>query len=126
MMKRIILITITLAFAFLIHSCYYDSEEALYPNLDTTCDTNNVTFSVTITTMLSENCYSCHSNSTAASVGGNIKLQDYVDVAAQSTSLANAIQHTGSVTPMPKNGGKVSDCAINQFNIWIRQGKLNN
>jgi hypothetical protein len=125
-MKRIILITITLTFSLLIYSCYYDSEEALYPSLDTTCDTNNVTFSVSITTMLSENCLSCHSNSTAAASGGNIRLQDYADVAAQSTSLANAIQHTGGVTPMPKNGGKVSDCGINQFSIWIRQGKQNN
>jgi hypothetical protein len=125
-MKRIILITITLALALLVYSCYYDSEEALYPSLDTSCDTSNVTFSVTITTMLSENCYSCHSNSTAASSGGNIKLQDYTDVAAQSTSISNGIQHTGGVTPMPKNGGKVSDCAINQFSIWIRQGKQNN
>jgi hypothetical protein len=125
-MKKFILIPIFAVFAFLIASCYYDSEEGLYPELSTSCDTSNVTFSITITSILTDNCYSCHSNSTAASNGNNIRLQDYSDVAAQNVAIAGSIQHTGSYVSMPKNGGKIKDCAINQFNIWVRKGMPNN
>jgi len=56
-------------------SCYYDSEEALYPSLSSSCDTITVTFSGTITPILANSCLSCHSNATAPSAGNNIRLQ---------------------------------------------------
>jgi len=125
-MKPLIIIFIFSAFALFIASCYYDNEEALYPGMNTSCDTTSITFSVTITTMLRDNCYSCHSNSTAAANGNNIRLQDYADVAAQHTAISDAIKHTGVNEPMPKNGGKVSDCAITQFDLWVAHGLPDN
>ncbi len=107
-------------------SCYYDSEEALYPELNTTCDTTNVTFSGTIAPMLSSNCYSCHSNSTAAGKGNNIRLQDYSDVTSRAVSLAGSVKHFGNFSPMPKNGGQIKSCSIAQFDIWVRNGMVNN
>lgn len=107
-------------------SCYYDSEEALYPSIGNACDTANVTFSGTITPLLSNNCYSCHSNATAAGFGAGIRLENYADVKANATSVQGAIKHTGSYSPMPKNGGKLNSCLIAQFDIWIRIGMPNN
>ena len=126
-MKRIIIFlgTITLALTMFV-SCYYDNEEALYPSFNTTCDTTNVTFSVTIVSVLNNNCYSCHSNATATSTGSNIPLENYADVVTMSARIIGSVKHIGSFSPMPKNGGKLKACSINQLDIWIRNGMLNN
>lgn len=117
--------TISIFLVFFV-SCYYDNEEALYPSLNTACDTTNVTFSGTIVTILSNSCYSCHSNNTAAAAGNNIHLENYADVTARAAAVTGSIKHTGSFSPMPKNGGMIKACSIAQFDIWVRNGILNN
>jgi hypothetical protein len=117
---------ITSIITLLLFSCYYDSKEALYPTIDTTCDTTLVTYKLTIVPILSNNCYSCHSISTAAANGDNIRLETYSDVVANSARVTPAIKHTGSVSPMPKNGSKISSCSITQWDIWVRNGMINN
>jgi hypothetical protein len=107
-------------------SCYYDNEERLYPSPDASCDTTNITFSGTIVTILSNNCLSCHSNITAAGSGNGIRLENFADVQARATAVAGSIKQSGSYSPMPKNGGKLKTCLITQFDIWVRNGMLNN
>jgi len=107
-------------------SCYYDSEEALYPALNSGCDTTAVTFSGKIVPMLANNCLSCHSNATAAGAGNGIRLENYADVKSRATAIAGSIKHTGQYSQMPKNGGKLSACLINQFDIWVRTGMPEN
>jgi hypothetical protein len=107
-------------------SCYYDNEEALYPQLSSSCDTSNVTFSGTIAPILANNCLSCHSNAMAASAGNNIRLENYADVQSSKTAISGSINHTGSYSPMPKNGAKLKACSITQFDIWVKNGALNN
>ncbi|MCX6333589.1 MAG: hypothetical protein NT092_04705 [Bacteroidia bacterium] len=107
-------------------SCYYDNEEALYPSVNSSCDTINVTFSGKITSMLASNCLSCHSNSMAASAGNGIRLQDYADVKAKITPITGSVKHTGTYSPMPKNGGSLNACLITQLDIWVKNGALNN
>lgn len=126
-MRRFFIITVSLViFLSFFVSCYYDSEEALYPTLSSACDTTNVTFNGTIVTILANNCYSCHSNATAAAAGNNIRLEDYADVSARATSIAGSVKHTGSYSPMPKNGGMIKACSITQFDIWVTNGLPNN
>lgn len=126
-MKRLITIATTVIITTIIAvSCYYDSEESLYPELTTSCDTLTVTFAATIVPILNNNCYSCHSNTTAASSGNNIKLQNYADVAAQATAIAGSINHKAAFQPMPKNGGMIKACSLKQFDIWVNAGKPNN
>lgn len=36
-----------------------------------------------------------------------------------------SIKHTGSFSPMPKNGGMIKVCSITQFDIWVRNEMLN-
>lgn len=123
-MKRLfITIAIAAIFSFFFVSCYYDNEEALYPTLSNACDTANVTFSGTIAPMLSNNCYSCHSNANA-SFGAGIHLQAYSDVTANSAKIVAAIKRTGPF-PMPP-GGKLDACSVSQFDIWVKKGMLNN
>src|SRR5512140_380560 len=102
-MKRLFTsIAIAAIFSFFFVSCYYDNEEALYPTLSNACDTANVTFSGTIAPMLSNNCYSCHSNANA-SFGAGIHLQAYSDVIANSAKIVAAIKRIGPF-PMPPGG----------------------
>jgi hypothetical protein len=123
-MKRLFITVVTLAiFLFFFVSCYYDNEEALYPAISNTCDTTNVTFSGTITPILSNSCYSCHSNANA-SFGGGIHLQAIADVITNSSKIVAAIKQTGPF-PMPPNG-KIKSCSITQFDIWVRNGMPNN
>jgi hypothetical protein len=107
-------------------SCYYDNEEALYPSLNSSCDTINVTFSGKIAPLLASNCLSCHSNAMAAVAGNGIRLQDYADVKARTAAIAGSIKHTGTYSPMPKNGGALNACLITQFDIWVNNGAPNN
>jgi len=120
-MKRLLQVFVILTLILVtISSCYYDNVEALYPYLSSSCDTTNVTFNAKIAPLLANNCLSCHSNTTAASAGNNIKLQDYTDVKQHKTAIAGSINHTGTFSPMPKNGGKLNDCSIKLVDIWIR------
>jgi hypothetical protein len=126
-MKRLIISIATVAiFLFFFVSCYYDSEEALYPALSNSCDTTNVTFSGTIVPILDNNCSACHSNNTAAAYGNNIRLQNYADVLAKADRIIGSIKHLNTFYAMPKSGGFIKPCSINQFDIWIRNGMLNN
>lgn len=107
-------------------SCYYDSEESLYPSLGSSCDTTNVTFSGHVSDMLANNCLSCHSNSTATSFGNGIRLENYADVKSRAAAVSGAINHNGNFSPMPKNGGKLNNCLIKQFDKWVSEGTPDN
>jgi hypothetical protein len=121
MMKRYFL-PLILVFIIAFASCYYDNEEALYPSLNSACDTLNVTFTATIFPILDNNCLSCHSNSTAASLGNGIPLQNYSDVKARIVNIIGSINFKGTYVHMPKNGGKIKACSLTQFDIWVRKG----
>lgn len=126
-MKRRLLYFVTFVTIIIaVSSCYYDSEEALYPSVNSTCDTTNVTYSGKVVPILANNCLSCHSNASAPSAGANIALENYADVSLQAASISAAINHTGPLSPMPKNGSKLKACLISTFDIWVRNGKPNN
>ena len=122
-MKRILTILLILTVAT-IAGCYYDNEEKLYPVISTTCDLTNVTFSSTVTNAL-HSCQSCHSNSNASSSGAGIRLENYADVKSN-TRLMGAINHLSGYSAMPKGGGTLTSCEINQIQIWINNGMPNN
>ena len=116
-MKNNILKSIGLALiiAFVV-SCYYDSEEAINPIIaqsNNVCDTVNVTYTKNIATILSNQCVGCHSEANAQ---GNIKLDNYTNASIKTTVSASltAIQNG----TMPKNGNKLDDCSIKQFELW--------
>jgi len=120
-----------IAFATLIIiacSCYYDSEEFLYPKSGSSCDTVNVTFSTSVKPILQQYCLTCHSNSKAASLGLGIKLEDYADVKirADNGKLYGTVAHLPGYSPMPKGGSKISDCSISIIKAWIDSGSPDN
>lgn len=121
-------LSIIIIVAFMTGSCYYDSEEALFPVLNDFCDTTNFTYSTGVRPVMEQYCLSCHSNATSASFGANIKLEDYSDVLlrARDGSLVGAISHDSKYSPMPKGAGKLSDCINTSIRKWVDDGSLNN
>jgi len=97
---------------------------ALNENCGEVCDTiNPVTFSGTIWPIIQSSCTGCHSGT---SPSGNVLLASYSNVATVASSglLLNSLNGTG-VPKMPV-GSSFSACRIRQFDIWIKNGSLNN
>ncbi len=105
-----------------ISGCYYDKEEDLYLGSNT-CDTNNVTYSGSVSPVLAGFCNSCHSGSAPS---GNIKTDSYASVVKNITRIRGAINHQPGFLAMPQNGGSLSGCDLTIIDIWIRKGMLNN
>jgi len=126
-MKSIFIILLGL-FAFSIQSCYYDNEEELYPQITNGCDTTNVTYSKTVSTILSSRCYGCHDNSRYKDYGGGVQLEGYENakISADNGGLIGTITHNPDYSAMPKGGSKMDKCRIEQIKIWVAQGAKNN
>ncbi len=118
---KIILISLIAGIIFL-SSCVYHNEQDLYPNQLANCDTTNVTFNGTIIYILATNCFSCHDHTYADLLGDAVHLETYTDVKSRIGKISAAINHTGGVSPMPKNGAKLKACDLKQFEVWIREG----
>ncbi len=110
-------------------SCYYDNLGELHPEAGLTedCDSTNVTFTKDIKPILDQYCGAgngnCHSSS---NTGANPALDTYSNVSDlvnldQGVQLLSSITHDdpANVSPMPKDGGKLSECKINKFRAWI-------
>ncbi len=121
-MIRIILISVFTAFT--VSSCYYDNYQELYPQQGS-CDTTNVTFSNDVWPVINGTCTGCHSGSAPS---GNVSLSNYSEIAAAAGngSLMGTIRHEAGYSPMPKGGGKLTDCEIKKLEIWIANGTPDN
>lgn len=117
-----------LAIIVLLPRCYYDSEEFLFPDTGTTCDTVSVTYSGSVKSILQNNCLSCHANSVATALGGNVRLEDYADVKlrADEGKLVGTISHAQGFVPMPQGVPRLDDCTIATVRIWVEQGAADN
>ncbi len=89
------------------------------------CDTTNVTYSITVKTIMDNNCMGCHN---ASSAGGGISITNYAEtkVLASNGSLLGTIEHKAGFSAMPKGMTKLSDCNIAQIKKWINDGIQNN
>ncbi len=118
-MKKILFLS-TLSFLLFLSSCYYDTEEALFPQLFLKgCDTSVFTYSGAIQPMLAANCLGCHSGTNSPN------LASFGDVVTNATAIYGAITHTVS-NPMPLNSSKLDNCYIIQFKRWMDAGKQQN
>jgi hypothetical protein len=104
-------------------SCYYDSEEDLYPS--TACSTENVSYTNDVQPILINSCLSCHNNTDRQ---GNITLETHEDVViyVNNGSFLGSIKHASGYKAMPQNATKLDDCRIAKVEAWITAGALNN
>jgi hypothetical protein len=122
-MKQLIIFIIILSILGV--SCFYDTEESLYPDLGS-CDTTNVTYSGSIVPLLDNDCLSCHAAVVAAEKGGSINLEGYQNVYDVKEYILGSIRHESTSKPMPKDAAKLKDCLIQQFEIWVADGAPDN
>lgn len=124
---KIIIITAILIVCCM-SSCYYDSKEYLFPQLTSGCDTTNITYTLSVIPIFNNHCLSCHSNSTAAAYGANIRLENYTDVKARvdDGKLWGSISHSTGFSPMPKGSSKLNECKLSIIQKWIDKGAANN
>lgn len=127
MKKTVIFFFVSIIALYVFNSCYYDAESQLYLVGSTSCDTTNVTYSITITSILNVNgCLGCHSGSAAS--GGNVILDNYnsLKTYALNGKLYGSINHSPGYIPMPQGGNKMSSCYIKKVQVWINAGFPNN
>ena len=122
-MKEHSIIKFLLIGMVMVSSCYYDSEEKLYPATD--CVTTNMSYQANIAPILQTNCYVCHS---AAVNSGNVTLDSYTEVMkhVNSVKLLGAIRHDTGFKAMPQNAPKLAGCDISKIEHWISDGSANN
>src|SRR3990170_8280973 len=115
-----------LLLSVVLSGCYNDTEEQLYGA--PVCNLEDVTYSVNVAPILSNNCYACHGQSNAPANGAGIVLEGYekIKVAVENGLLIESIIHGPNASPTPKNAPKLSDCKINTIKKWIEEGALNN
>jgi hypothetical protein len=129
LMKRIWVLMIGMVcIAMVMTGCYYDKAELVYPVSN--CDTANVKYSNNIVSILSANCYTCHSNANYLSSGGSVRLEGHANLVTLTTGgatsrLVKAVNHTGP-SPMPKGQPKLPNCQVNQITAWVLKGAPNN
>jgi hypothetical protein len=108
-------------------ACYNDKRDQLYPK-PAVCDTVNVTYSGTISAIMTANCAisGCHD---ASSQAGTYRLDTYEGVKKPITNgrLIGAITHSSGFSKMPANKQDPMDtCTIAKISAWVNKGAPNN
>lgn len=107
--------------------CYYDKYDKLYPpSTSATCDSTNVTYSVTVTGIINSYCMQCHSTNNSGGSGG-ILLDSYsaLNNYVASGQLMGDVKQQSGFFPMPPNT-KLSNCDIAKLQKWVNDGAPNN
>ena len=89
------------------------------------CDTDNVTFSGTVFSIIENKCQGCHSGT---SPGGGINLANYDDIStiAGDGRLEGVINHLDGFKAMPLGGTMLPSCEIKKITAWIADGAQDN
>jgi hypothetical protein len=119
-----------IGFTLNLSSCYYDVDEELNPPLvSNVCDTTASKFAADIQPILNSNCATSGCHTTVAIAAGYI-FDNYTDVKStidsDSARFVGSITHAANISPMPKGGGKLSDCNISKIKAWIASGAPDN
>jgi mono/diheme cytochrome c family protein len=76
--------------------------------------------------ILTNHCFTCHSNANAPDFTFGFSLEDHEDVSAASTLIVGAINHNEGFVPMPQGSDQLDSCQIETIEAWVNQGSLNN
>ena len=90
------------------------------------CDTSNVTYSTTISTILQTNCTGCHSGSAPSGAGIDLSTYANVLVEVNNGKLWGDVSHSSGYNAMPLGGASLSACDLNMISSWIKKGAPNN
>ncbi|MBK8702317.1 MAG: hypothetical protein IPN33_01015 [Saprospiraceae bacterium] len=90
-----------------------------------TCNTDNVTYNLSVKPILQNYCNGCHSG---GSPSGNISYSTYngVKTTVDNGTLVGSIDHAQGYVAMPQNTSKLSACNIAIIKKWVSDGAPNN
>ena len=97
----------------LLTSCTKDKAETVLVCPDT------ISFSTQILPMITDNCTGCHGSNGMYPI-----ITNHSEIAANATKISKSVH--GSTTLMPMGGSQLADSLIQQFDCWVKQGKLDN
>ena len=117
--------TVATLMLMVLGSCSWDNQEELYPP-EELCDTLDVSFSEDIQPLMSQHCWTCHSNENAPSFARGITLEEHMDVASMIPLIVAVINHEEGFPQMPRGGAKLDTCSIATFEAWMNQGSKDN
>ena len=119
MVRLTIKLNFILVITLIITSCYYDNEEDLYPLQ--TCDTEAITYAETIKPIIDQNCAlsGCHVPGT-----GRVDYTTFqgLKIVADDGRLRQRAVVERTMPP----SGPLSSCEIEQIELWLNEGALNN
>ncbi len=102
----------------LMQACYYDNEQDLY-GVPTPCDTLNLSYTAEIKGIITNNCQSCHNNTSAS---GNLNLESDSSRVANIANIIDRISRpVGDPLGMPTSG-PMNSCNIHKIKAWRNQG----
>ena len=122
-MNNRLLIFSCVCLAMIWTSCANNVEEDLYP--PSTCDTTNVTYSLTVAPIINQNCSACHGGDEPTS-GIPLDAYDHLKAQVDDERLLGAIRHEEGFSAMPQGAPKLSDCSILKIEKWVAEGAQNN
>jgi hypothetical protein len=124
-MKYSLLLLAGILLGLSLYSCEYNNEEDLYPGI--TCDTTQVTYSLTIAPLVAQHCLdlACHGGSADQS-GLPFESYEGLKTAYTTGRLIGALRHQSGFAFMPKNTAALPECDILKFERWVAEGAPNN
>ena len=126
-MTKINILILAFIGSLALSSCYYDTEEELYPTAVPAgnCDSIKGEYSAEVEPIINLQCRSCHNDGFAS---GGVNLQDYEDVknSVLNGTLLKSIKHEAGASPMPQGAPKLDECDIVAFEKWAGAGAPNN
>ncbi len=126
-MKIAILLFSTLILMIFMSTCYYDSQEFLFPQISSQCDSTGKIPYATVDSVLKANCMSCHdgpSSSSGLDLSGYDQVHQYATTKRNGTPiLQGAIRRIPGFLAMPEPPAPLLDiCGMRIIELWIEQG----
>ena len=102
----------------LLFSCTYNNKEELYQDFPQECTTTGMTYTNTISSIVSQNCLACHATGGIAAP----VLETIDQLKANEAIIKDLISRPlGDTEVMPK-GGPMQKCSIDQVLAWYADG----
>jgi hypothetical protein len=126
-MKIAIIFFSSLLIMVLVSTCYYDSQEFLFPQISSQCDSTGTISYASVDSILQVNCMSCHDGPSSSS---GLDLSGYEGVHTYATTLRSgtpilqgALRRMNGFQPMPQAPAPALDvCGVRIIELWIEQG----
>ncbi len=80
---------------------------------------DTVSFQTKVLPLIEDNCFSCHAGGTQP------LINDYATIVKESDKMIKSMRGDG-VSLMPQGGPALPKEKIDEFECWMKQGKLNN